>query len=105
MILDLKNFRADHDCMKRLLVALAATAAVMLTITAHTMSFQDELDMEKARAESRQKHAELATDHAAHYASLVAACMRGEQFIWTDPHTGADMAAFCDVEVLGKVGR
>ena len=39
------------------------------------------------------------------WASVVAAAMRGGQFVWVDPHTGESIGVFCDAEVLGKVGR
>ena len=48
---DLKNFRASDSQMSRLAVSLCIAADVMLTITAHTMSFHAEVASEKARAE------------------------------------------------------
>ena len=39
------------------------------------------------------------------WASVVAAAMRGDQFVWVEPHTGASIGVFCNAEVLGKVGR
>lgn len=98
---DLKSFRRDPDRMRQLAISLCATAAVMLTITAHTMSFQDELLMEKARADANQQRAELAS----HLNALVAACMNNRQWIYVDPHTGADIAIFCHKVVLGRIGR
>jgi hypothetical protein len=48
---ELKNFRASDSQMSRLAVSLCIAAAVMLTVTAHTMTFRAEVASEKARAE------------------------------------------------------
>jgi hypothetical protein len=48
---ELKNLRANDSQMSRLAVSLCIAAVVMLTVTAHTMTFQAEVASEKARAE------------------------------------------------------
>lgn len=48
---DLKSFRANDRQMSRLSTTLCIVAIVMLTVTAHTLTYQTEVASEKARAE------------------------------------------------------
>jgi len=109
---DLKLFRADEP-LKRLAGVLAVVAVVMLTITAHTMAYQDEIIMEQMRAEAAEKRAgqfEQDAQKADHYRDLYAqiktACMNERlRITWIDPHTKDDMAAICDVVKWGRLVR
>ena len=91
---ELKHFRAtveevreDKPFMHRIGVTAAIVAIVMLTITAHTLAFNDEL----------AKYPDM---QAERFSSLVVACMNGRSLRWQDPHTGAWMVAFCDVHLI-----
>jgi uncharacterized membrane protein len=95
LLATLQAYREDTEFMSKLAQVLAITAVVMLGITSHTMAYQ------MRRAHHEEVSAITAT--GATWASVVAACMRGHQFVWTDPHTQADMAAFCHVEMLGRL--
>lgn len=68
------------------------------------LDYASQLEQEAEEKLARSSRMTLSY-RAKHLSSMVAACMRGEQFIWQDPHTKSDFAAFCDVQELGKVGH
>lgn len=99
---DLKLFRADEP-LKRLGGVLAVVAIVMLTITAHTLAYQDEVIREQMRAESAEAKAAEHAELASHLNALVAACMDGHRWVYVDPHTKVDVAVICETVELGRI--
>ena len=115
MIDDLKHFRAtveeyreDEPLMRRVGTTLAIVAICLLTITAHTMAFRDELE---AAREADQEHGltpirstPVQPPVAAQYAQLLAACMNNGGISWIDPHTQHEMLTFCSTKEV-RVGN
>src|SRR3990167_7992548 len=103
--------RKDEPLMERVAGVLGVAALVLLSITLLRLTggyvFAAPLALSSPSRVGTPTHepAEAATFSPDKLASIVTACMRGEQFLWQDPHTGSDFAAFCDVVELGKVGR
>jgi hypothetical protein len=108
---NLSYLRADEPFMERVAGVLGITALVFLSITLLRLTggyvFAAPLALSSPSRVGTPAHepAEAATFSPEKLASIVTACMRGEQFITYDPHTDADYAVFCYVEMLGKVGR
>lgn len=105
----LDEIRSDEPLMSRIAATLGIVALVFLAITLLRISGGYVFAAPQATPSSYPS--DIPTDAPARaanpevWASLVAACMRGDQFIWQDPHTGSDFVAFCHVEELGRVGR
>jgi len=108
---NLSDLRADEPFMERVAGVLGVTALVFLSITllrltgGYVFAAPQAFSSPSRVGTPTHEPAEAATFSPDKLASIVTACMRGEQFLWQDPHTGSDFAAFCDVVELGKVGR
>ena len=100
---DLKHFRAtveeyreDEPLMRRVGTTLAIVAICLLTITAHTMAFRDELEAApQAGVPDSSDGTRNKPAVAAQYAQLLAACMNNGGISWIDPHTQHEMLTFC----------
>ena len=107
----LQDCRKDEPLMERVAGVLGFAALVMLSITllrltgGYVFAAPQALSSPSRVGTPTHELAEAATFSPDKLASMVTACMNGRQFVWTDPHTGADMAAFCNVEILGRIGR
>ena len=100
------EYRDDDEAMRKLAGVLSIVAIVMLGVTVANLKAAPLAFSSPSRVGTpTHEPAEAATFSPDKLASIVTACMRGEQFLWQDPHTGSDFAAFCDVVELGKVGR
>ena len=106
-----EDCRKDEPLMERVAAVLGITALIFLSITLLRLEVGYVFAAPQAPSSSYPPAiptgalAGTATFSTADLASMVTACMSGRQFTWVDPHTGADMAAFCEVEVLGRIGR
>ena len=102
----LQDCRKDEPLMERVAGVLGFAALVMLSITLLRLTGGYVFAAPQAASPPPpHEPAEAAIFSPDKLASMVTACMNGRQFVWTDPHTGADMAAFCNVEILGRIGR
>ena len=108
---DLRHFRAtveeyreDEPLMRRVGTTLAIVAICLLTITAHTMAFRDELEAARDADTTLVVPATTAAPVAAQYAQLLAACMNNGGISWIDPHTEHEMLTFCNTKEV-RVGQ
>lgn len=108
---DLRHFRAtveeyreDEPFMRRVGTTLAIVAICLLTITAHTMAFRDELEAARDANTTSVVPATPAAPVAAQYAQLLAACMNNGGISWIDPHTEHAMLTICRTNEV-RVGR
>jgi hypothetical protein len=105
------EYRKDEPFMDRIAATLGIVALVFLSITllrltgGYVFAAPQALSSPSRVGTPTHEPAEAATFSPDKLASMVTACMNGRQFVWTDPHTGADMAVFCHVEILGMIGR
>jgi hypothetical protein len=100
------EYRKDEPFMDRIAATLGIVALVFLSITLLRLTGGYVFAAPQALSPpSTPEPAVAATFSPDKLASMVTACMNGWQFVYQDPHTGADMAVFCNVEMLGKVGR
>jgi hypothetical protein len=102
-----EDCRNDEPFMERLLAAFGITAIVFLSITLLRLSggyaFAALQQPPSPQAE-RTLLPPAAAEAANHtWAEIVAHCMNGGRFVWTDPHTGFDYAAHCEVVRLGRI--
>jgi hypothetical protein len=103
------EYREDEPFMERVAGVLGVTALVMLSITllrltgGYVFAAPQAFSSPSRVSTPAHEPAEAATFSINDLAAIVTACMRGEQFITYDPHTDADYAVYCNVELLGRV--
>jgi hypothetical protein len=103
------EYRQDEPFMERVAGTLGIVALVFLSITllrltgGYVFAAPQAFSSPSRVSTPAHEPAEAATFSPEKLASIVTACMRGEQFLWQDPHTGSDFAAFCHVVELGRV--
>jgi hypothetical protein len=78
---------------------------VLIALVAILMAFAHTKDYDPAVVTEAMANEVAPLVRPEKWASVVSAAMRGGQFVWVEPHTGASIGVFCDAEVLGKVGR
>jgi hypothetical protein len=99
-----QDLRANEPFMERILATVGITALVFLSITLLRLSGGYVFAAPQPVPPPPSPEAAVAAIFSPEkLASMVTACMNGHQFVWQDPHTGADYAAFCNVELLGRV--
>jgi hypothetical protein len=103
------EYRQDEPFMERVAGTLGLVALVMLSITllrltgGYVFAAPQAFSSPSRVSTPAHEPAEAATFSINDLAAIVTACMRGEQFITYDPHTDADYAVYCNVELLGRV--
>jgi hypothetical protein len=98
------EYRDDDEAMNKLAGVLSIVAIVMLSVTVANLKAAPQAFSSPSRVSTpAHEPAEAATFSINDLAAIVTACMRGEQFITYDPHTDADYAVYCNVELLGRV--
>lgn len=105
----IQEHRDDEPLMSRIAATFGLVAIVMLAITllrlhgGYVFAAQQQTPVPQAERTSSPPAAAGAAIPV--WAEVIAHCMNSGTWAWTDPHTGFDYAAKCNVVQIGRIPR